>query len=113
MSNSRSPRAVRSMTIGISGMRPTLAARGSPHPGRRRQRSREAPGLAERPGGRMSELTPANAGGGDMFDDAMTVMPRTKRALPAAALFAILALAVPALAMTSHAGWPPDQHLVM
>lgn len=28
-------------------------------------------------------------------------------------LLAALALAVPALAMTSHAGWPPDQHLVM
>jgi hypothetical protein len=48
-----------------------------------------------------------------VFDDAMSVMPRTKRALPAAALLAILALAVPALAMTSHAGWPPNQHLVM
>jgi len=28
-------------------------------------------------------------------------------------LLALLAVAVPAAAMTSHAGWPPDQHLVM
>jgi hypothetical protein len=31
----------------------------------------------------------------------------------AATLLATLGLAVPALAMTSHAGWPPNQHLVM
>jgi len=37
---------------------------------------------------------------------------RTARASAAAALLA-LALAVPAVAMTSHAGWPADQHLVM
>jgi hypothetical protein len=38
------------------------------------------------------------------------------RAAPAIAttvLLAIAALAVPAAAMTSHAGWPPNQHLVM
>ncbi len=28
-------------------------------------------------------------------------------------LLVLLAAAVPAMAMTSHAGWPPDQHLVM
>jgi hypothetical protein len=31
----------------------------------------------------------------------------------AAALVGLLAFAMPALAMTSHAGWPPNQHLVM
>ncbi len=31
----------------------------------------------------------------------------------AAVLLATLALAAPALAMTSHAGWPPNEHLVM
>jgi hypothetical protein len=31
----------------------------------------------------------------------------------AATLLTTMALAVPALAMTSHAGWPPNQHLVM
>ncbi len=35
------------------------------------------------------------------------------RALGAVVLVAILAAAVPAAAMTSHAGWPPDQHLAM
>ncbi|HWD11713.1 MAG TPA: hypothetical protein VG366_07700 [Solirubrobacteraceae bacterium] len=39
--------------------------------------------------------------------------PSLRRALPALALLASLTLAVPALAMTSHAGWPPDEHLVM
>ncbi len=34
-------------------------------------------------------------------------------AIAAVALLAALAAAVPALAMTSHAGWPPNQHLVM
>ncbi|HYM67790.1 MAG TPA: hypothetical protein VEW68_10895 [Patescibacteria group bacterium] len=29
------------------------------------------------------------------------------------ALLALLAVAAPAPAMTSHAGWPPDEHLVM
>ena len=29
------------------------------------------------------------------------------------ALLATLCVAAPAVAMTSHAGWPPDQHLVM
>jgi hypothetical protein len=33
--------------------------------------------------------------------------------LPALALLALLAFAVPALAMTSHAGWPRDEHLIM
>jgi hypothetical protein len=33
--------------------------------------------------------------------------------LPAIALLAALGLAAPALAMTSHAGWPPDEHLIM
>ncbi|HEX3512123.1 MAG TPA: hypothetical protein VHT27_13600 [Solirubrobacteraceae bacterium] len=36
---------------------------------------------------------------------------RAARALALAAL--ALAAAAPAAAMTSHAGWPPDQHLVM
>jgi hypothetical protein len=35
------------------------------------------------------------------------------RALAASALAVVLGFAAPALAMTSHAGWPPDQHLVM
>lgn len=39
--------------------------------------------------------------------------PTLRRALPALALLVSLALAVPAPAMTSHAGWPPDEHLVM
>jgi hypothetical protein len=43
----------------------------------------------------------------------MSMTPRTKRALPAATLIAALASAVPAFAMTSHAGWPRDEHLVM
>src|SRR5258708_1354042 len=66
MSNSRSPRAVRSITIGISGM--------SPHP-----------------------------------------MGRARAALVLAvlALGAALGVALPATASTSHAGWPPDQHLIM
>jgi len=34
-------------------------------------------------------------------------------ALDAVVLALVLALAVSARAMTSHAGWPPDQHLVM
>jgi hypothetical protein len=37
------------------------------------------------------------------------VIPR----LPALVLLAALCLAAPAGAMTSHAGWPADQHLVM
>src|ERR1700677_1035982 len=72
MSNSRSPRAVRSMTIGISGM--------VPHPIARRRIFRGFfPGLLA----------------------ALVVTVST------------VAVAVPALAMTSHAGWPSDQHLVM
>src|SRR4051794_28352146 len=90
MSNSRSPRAVRSMTIGISGMRPHPSARW--------------PDV--RAHGR-------NAAGTDVFDDAMSMTPRIKGSLAAAALLAALAAAVPALAMTSHAGWPRDEHLVM
>jgi hypothetical protein len=39
--------------------------------------------------------------------------PGLRRRLAALALPASLALAAPALAMTSHAGWPPDEHLVM
>ena len=35
------------------------------------------------------------------------------RPLLAAPLIATVALAAPALSMTSHAGWPADQHLVM
>jgi hypothetical protein len=50
-----------------------------------------------------------------------TLSPRTTRsriggaraAGAVATLLATLGLAVPALAMTSHAGWPPNQHLVM
>jgi hypothetical protein len=38
---------------------------------------------------------------------------RKHTALLLGAVAASSALAVPALAMTSHAGWPPDQHLVM
>jgi hypothetical protein len=38
---------------------------------------------------------------------------RDPRALAASVFLVALALAAPALAMTSHAGWPPDQHLVM
>jgi hypothetical protein len=38
---------------------------------------------------------------------------RRARTSLATALLGALALAVPALAMTSHAGWPADQHLVM
>jgi hypothetical protein len=45
------------------------------------------------------------------------VSPRrnhTRRSiLHVAVVLAALALAAPALAMTSHAGWPPDEHLVM
>jgi hypothetical protein len=40
-----------------------------------------------------------------------TLLPRT--APLAAALALALALAAGAAAMTSHAGWPPDEHLVM
>src|SRR5271154_6910134 len=61
MSNSRSPRAVRSITIGISGI---------------------------------------------------TLHPSARRLL-AAGVVAALASTGSASAMTSHAGWPPDQHLVM
>jgi hypothetical protein len=35
------------------------------------------------------------------------------RALATVVLLAMFTVAAPALAMTSHAGWPPDQHLVM
>lgn len=35
------------------------------------------------------------------------------RALASVAVLAALASCAPALASTSHAGWPPDQHLVM
>jgi len=42
------------------------------------------------------------------------VSPRSRPLHPLAlALSAALALAAPAPAMTSHAGWPPDEHLVM
>ncbi len=34
-------------------------------------------------------------------------------AVAACALLVVLSRAMPAPAMTSHAGWPPDQHLVM
>ena len=50
-------------------------------------------------------------------DAARALRPRRARRLAcrlcALALALALALAVPAAAMTSHAGWPPDQHLVM
>ncbi len=40
--------------------------------------------------------------------------PSVRRGSPGALALIVLALAAaPALAMTSHAGWPPDQHLVM
>jgi len=42
----------------------------------------------------------------------MASHPSARRVL-ATAVLATLALAAPALAMTSHAGWPGDQHLVM
>jgi hypothetical protein len=38
---------------------------------------------------------------------------RRARPAAAAALLAVLVATVPAVAMTSHAGWPGDQHLVM
>jgi hypothetical protein len=44
-----------------------------------------------------------------MFNAAMS----HRLAIAAVALLGGLAAAVPAVAMTSHAGWPPDQHLVM
>lgn len=37
----------------------------------------------------------------------------SKRLRLAAPMLAAAVLATPALSMTSHAGWPPDQHLVM
>ncbi len=40
-------------------------------------------------------------------------LSRASPAIAGAALLAAIALAVPALAMTSHAGWPRDEHLVM
>jgi hypothetical protein len=40
-------------------------------------------------------------------------VPRPLRRILAPGLLAAAAVAVPAAAMTSHAGWPPDQHLVM
>jgi len=54
----------------------------------------------------------------DMPADRMTARPSpglARRAGLAALLVALVALVatVPALAMTSHAGWPGDQHLVM
>ncbi len=36
-----------------------------------------------------------------------------RRAIAVCALISALAAVAPAVAMTSHAGWPPDQHLVM
>jgi hypothetical protein len=42
----------------------------------------------------------------------MSVSTRLARRL-LVVVAAILALAAPAAGMTSHAGWPPDQHLVM
>ena len=44
-----------------------------------------------------------------MFSRAISRRP----AVAAVAVLAALAAAVPAVAMTSHAGWPPNQHLVM
>ena len=40
-------------------------------------------------------------------------LPRRRVAIAAIALLGALAAAVPAVAMTSHAGWPANQHLVM
>ena len=40
-------------------------------------------------------------------------LTRGRAAAATIALLAVLALAVPALATTSHAGWPPNEHLVM
>jgi RTX calcium-binding nonapeptide repeat (4 copies) len=39
--------------------------------------------------------------------------PRSARAIATVAVSAALACAAPVAAMTSHAGWPADQHLVM
>jgi hypothetical protein len=39
--------------------------------------------------------------------------PSKRFPLAISALAVVVVLAAPALAMTSHAGWPPDQHLVM
>ena len=39
--------------------------------------------------------------------------PRIRLALAAAAMLATFAFVAGAVAMTSHAGWPPDEHLVM
>jgi len=39
--------------------------------------------------------------------------PRPTRVIAKLAMLSGLAFAAPALAMTSHAGWPPIQHLVM
>src|SRR5947209_8182492 len=77
MSNSRSPRAVRSITMGISGMACNPSGRG--------ERDRER---APRP-------------------------RRRARRTAALALVAAMAVAGSAAAMTSHAGWPRDEHLVM
>jgi hypothetical protein len=41
------------------------------------------------------------------------VLRRPRAAIAAVALRGALAAAVPAVAMTSHAGWPANQHLVM
>jgi hypothetical protein len=38
---------------------------------------------------------------------------RTRRHAPALTLLAVLLVTASAAAMTSHAGWPPDEHLVM
>jgi hypothetical protein len=61
----------------------------------------------------MSEAAGRNARPGRVFDDEMSMRRLHIPALPLAAVLLLLALAVPALAMTSHAGWPPNQHLVM
>jgi hypothetical protein len=42
-----------------------------------------------------------------------TWRPRLPRAIAALALLAALSCAAPAAAMTSHAGWPANEHLVM
>src|SRR3954447_12769600 len=108
MSNSRSPRAVRSMTIGISGM--------EPHPSVRRSATRSA--LAA--GGRLAECRSSPRIGwwvtglkDEAHDGGARMTPRRHLALATLAVAFGLALVAGAGGMTSHAGWPPDEHLVM
>src|SRR5882672_6387160 len=127
MSNSRSPRAVRSMTIGISGMRRTLAVAASAargFPARRPHEGRHWPHVRVR-GCRVSGNARDDDAQLQLDEPALPHMnPRPSRKyprLPAAvavgtlatlALLAALALAA-ASASTSHAGWPPKEYLLM